>query len=510
MRRLETFPALLLSYFMLVFSCSLNCHAERNYNAWSTPIPNLNSAMEGYDPFSSNPFERSDPGSRGQIFMPIEETKDGRIVINNFIDKAREDIHCDTDFSGTTIKNYYQYRKEKTASYTFASSRSTTTGLFNFKASFGYGNSISLNERSIFNYFRTRIGEIVESKAECITHAVSLSSFIKPTFTEAFIQSLRSLHTAATGRVDDAESARIYAEFVKDYGTHYMKTTSLGSKFIFEKRFSNFSESYKQERDRQRCVEKSAKNSLKIGFMGISVTKSFSESSKECEGNTAVKTNTIDSNFHDAEITTIGSLPTQSFETWAESAKDSPVPIRFELEKMSFLFKNEWLASIAVDQKNPDKQKLDAMAIYDFFENKTSHYCQLMTGQDNCEFDDRGCGMVSDCPYNTQCIEDKDDRRGYKCNRQYGKNYTPMMYTNFCFISTLLILKGSLTTIPGFYIPMMYTNCCFISTLLILKGSLTTIPGFYIPMMYTNCCFISTLLILKGSLPTIPGFNFAK
>ena len=422
-------------FWLLSLLLLAHCYGESDQEAtWVTPIPNLNSAMEGFDPFSSNPFERPDPGSRGQIFEPFEELDDGRVVINSFIDKLREDIHCDTDFSGTTIRNYHQYRMKKTANYKFSTKAAAKVSaggwFFNFKASFGFGVSGSGSERNTFNYFQAGVGEIVESTAECVTHTVSLSSFIKPTFTKAFIRSLRSLHMAAVGRLDKAESTDVFIEFVKDYGTHYMKKTSLGSKLIFEKQFSSFSNSYEQESERQNCIAASARGSLGGGVgRFFSAEMSFSASSKKCAGSSYGTSSGHGSRYQREKIVTIGTLPTANLEVWAESAKDSPVPVRFELETISFLFKDDWLSSIPVDPRKPKEGKLNASAIHDFFEEKTSHYCELMTGQNNCDFNDKGCGLNSECPYNTKCVNDKDAVLGYKCQRIYGKTCVWMIYT---------------------------------------------------------------------------------
>ena len=428
MERKNRFSCTLL-FWMLVFLYTIQCHGdsdeEYSGGSWVTPIPNLSSAMEGFDPFSSNPFEQPDPGSRGQIFEPFEELEDGRVAVNSFIDKLRENIHCDTDFSSTTIKDYHQYRIAKSAGYTFSSNESAQVSVgqffFSSMSSFGFEVSQSKSERNTLDFFQAGVGEIVESVAECVTHTVSLSSFTKPTFTKSFIQSLRSLHKAATDRLDDPESTRIFTEFVKDYGTHYMKTTSLGARLIFEKRFSSSSSSYEQERERQRCIATSARRSLGGGIgASFSAETSFSVSSQKCEGPSSANNASQGNRFTGEKIITIGTLPTESLDTWAEKAKVSPVPVRVELEKISFLFKEEWLRSIAVNPKNPNEEKLNATAIYDFFEEKTSQYCQLMTGQDNCEFTDKGCGLTSNCPNNTKCIDDENEPDGYKC-QQYGE-----------------------------------------------------------------------------------------
>ena len=224
--------------------------------------------------------------------------------------------------------------------------------------------------------------------------------------------------------VSFAQLKRAYKDFVNEYGTHYMKSAILGSKLIFYKGFNNRSSDYGQEKGRQNCVEGSVNKALGGGIAGIlSLLASFSPASNRCSG-CSTHTSSGSSNSQTLQgIITIGTVPTTSLETWAKRATGNPVPVQFELEKISSLFRDKWLNSIEVDPRSPNNEKLHAPLLYIFFEEMSSYYCWIMTNGNSCEYNLKGCGLNSDCPYGTTCINDNENLLGYRCQKsiKYGQ-----------------------------------------------------------------------------------------
>ena len=406
-----------LLVFLFLGISLVACQEICGTDPWLTPIPNLNSAMEGFDPFMSDPFVNPDPGARNQIFEPMHYLPDGKLGVNGFLDRAREDIHCDSEFFGKTLKNYESYRAEKSSSYTFSEEKSKSF----FSKSRGRGTEESSSEQSLIEFYKEGEGEVVTVKVECITHSVGISPFHKPKFTEAFEYALRYLHLAAT-RPGYEEDSEIFAKFVATYGTHFMQNTYLGARLVYEKRFANRSVNANAQQEREECVAESAQRSSGVGTRLFGGASSFQKSSKECGSSSTGASQGKSGSFESKKIVTIGSLPSSTFQLWAESAKLSPVPIRFMLEKISTLFKPEWINTIPLDVQYPHRENLNATALYNYFEGKSEEYCEIITGEE-CNFADKGCGINSDCSVGTTCIniDNKNHTDGYMCLKPYGK-----------------------------------------------------------------------------------------
>ena len=400
-----------ITYFM-------ECHGGFNIDTCNTSKAYLKNALYGFDPFTSNPLEWPDLGFKGQIFEPYKFERDTR-AISSFFDITRVYNHCDAQLSELTIKNYTQYREMKRNNFKFGRDAAAKVGNFSFESSYGYGVSSSKSEEETIHFFESGIGEIVVSQAECITYTVSLSPFLKPTFTEAFIQALRELNKAALGRVSDALGKETFISFIRNYGTHYMTTTHLGSKILFEKRFGSFSRNPKQERDRKNCVRKAAVEYIRRGIKLItSRESSFSTLLLNCLRSFESAENHDSSSTSD-KVSSFGVFPSENLIEWSEVTKETPTPVRAELESISSLFKKEWLSTIPASS-SPTLESLNASAIYNFFEVKLANYCKIMTGQDTCTYKEKGCGYNSDCPFNTKCIDENTEQLGYKCQQEKG------------------------------------------------------------------------------------------
>lgn len=75
-------------WLLLATLLMIDSEGASESNRWITPIPNLDAAMEGFNPIMSNHLERPDPGFRNQIFEPMRVLPDGRVGVNSFIDKS--------------------------------------------------------------------------------------------------------------------------------------------------------------------------------------------------------------------------------------------------------------------------------------------------------------------------------------------------------------------------------------------------------------------------------------
>ena len=397
-----------------------------------TQVPSLLSTLDGYDPVHGDPSAFPNPGFRSQIFKPFTMDDRGKTVISPFISQAHSDYNCKQEFTSTSSKNYNEYKKQKSSSVSFSKGGEASAGggfgPFSFSASAGYAREESEEEQNTQKFFQSTQGSISTSTSKCITHKVRLSSFVAPTFTDGFKEGLIELQRAAlvTQRKKSrgsnerpAMAERVFLEFLNDFGTHYLKSTYLGTKLIFEKRFTKQANSVESESSRNKCVSDSAHASLGGGVGGfVSASASFSATSAECGGSSEGSKSGSDSSFETEQVVAIGSLLTSNDNALFEDIIKS-VPIQFELDKITSLLRNEWLKSIQVNRYGI--KSLNGTLITNFLEECMEDYCSLVLGKGPEECGEKkGCGYNSLCKPNELCRNDNSEL-GYYCDRKYGE-----------------------------------------------------------------------------------------
>ena len=346
---------------------------------------NVYPAMNGYDFIRGNPMDSlEDPGVMSRIFY-----HDCKFGYFDFISNVFEDLQCDSDFSMKTISTMADYESERTSSNDFSiKARISAEGEgfgVNAKASFGFARSTNSDEQAAESVLSKRKGEIIRAKATCLTHTVVMDGYVRPVFTPGFIRGLKTLHE----KVDSPESEQemVVADFIRQFGTHYSSHTHLGAQLIYERRFESKSDSRSDKLARSGCVKTEADASVSAGYSGIgSVQVSAEVEAKQANCNSINQQSAFaaDEGFESTKTISRGSRP-KSLDSWVDESF-KPVPILRTLDKISELFKDEWVTK---NENYGFDMTLSGGKIEKMFNKAARKYCQIMLpGQldENCEF----------------------------------------------------------------------------------------------------------------------------
>ena len=244
---------------------------------------NVYGAMTGYDFVMGNPMDVIvDPGIKARIFL-----HDCKFGYWDFVSDVRSDLQCDSDFSMKSISSMEEYESERTSSTSMSigASVSASGSLFGISASAsaGFSRATNSDERAAEKVLSKHKGEILLAKATCLTHAVSIADGVRPVFTKDFIYHLTKMDEAAKSN-DTAQKRKEVAAFVREFGTHFSKTTNLGAQLTYERRFGEKSKSSSEKNERFGCVKDEAKASVSVGGYGVSVGAEFEAKQKKCNG----------------------------------------------------------------------------------------------------------------------------------------------------------------------------------------------------------------------------------
>ena len=347
---------------------------------------NVYPAMNGYDFIKGNPMDSlDDPGVSGRIFY-----HDCKFGYFDFIGNVFENLQCDSDFSMKTISTMEDYESERTSSNDFSmrariSAEGEGFGV-NAAASFGFARSTNSDEQAAESVISKRNGEIIRAKATCLTHTIIMANYIRPVFTPDFIRGLKTLHE----KIDAPESEQelVVADFIREFGTHYSSKTHLGAQLIYERRFESKSDSRSDQMARSSCVKNEADASISGGYSGLagSIQASAEVEAQQANCNSVNQKSAFsaDEGVESTKTISRGSRP-KDLSSWVDESF-TPVPIIRTLDKISELFKDEWLTS---NKKYGFDMSLSGARIKDMFNKAAKKYCQIMLpGQldANCEF----------------------------------------------------------------------------------------------------------------------------
>ena len=235
-----------------------------------------------------------------------------------------------------------------------------------------YMQATNADEKAISNVFKQYNGEVIIAKGRCITNIVSISNYVRPVFTDNFISGLVRLNKTLS---NTDQLKQEYVKFIQEFGTHYMKQTSMGSELIYERIFTSTSNNKDESKDRSECTKQEAEASLGVSGWGQAMQAAYGYSSSGC------KSGKDDSRFESSESSEIkkiisrGSRPTD-LDNWITS-DFIPVPIDRVLQDIEDLFRNEWLS------KSDDygfHESLDGDALRETFYKYKNDYCGLFLG----------------------------------------------------------------------------------------------------------------------------------
>ena len=333
---------------------------------------NVYGAMTGYDFVMGNPMDVIvDPGIKARIFL-----HDCKFGYWSFVSDVRSDLQCDSDFSMKSISSMEEYESERTSSNSMSIGASVSASGSGFgitaSASAGFARATNNDERAAETVLSKYKGEILLAKATCLTHAVSIADSVRPVFTEDFINHLTKMDAAAKTN-DIAQKRKAVAAFVREFGTHFMKTTNLGAQLTYERRFSEKSKSTSEKNDRSGCVKDEANASVKAGGWGVSVGAKFEAKQKKCNGVKEGSAFAAGEGFEGVKTISRGSRP-KDLKSWID-ASFTPVAIKRKLEKITELFKDEWMTE---NENYGFYNDLSGSNIKAMFLDIIPSYCQLM------------------------------------------------------------------------------------------------------------------------------------
>ena len=343
---------------------------------------NVYGAMLGYDSVRGNPLNSlSDPGVMERIFY-----HDCKFGYFDFVSRIISELNCDSDFSMKTISSMDEYESERTSSNKFSIKASVDAEGSGFgisaKASLGYSRATNADESAAETVLSKLNGELSVAKATCLTHAVSISRFVRPVFTSDFIRGLVMLDEATdVGNINFRENA--VAEFIREFGTHFSKTTHLGAQLLYERRFNKKATSRSDKSARSACTKDEARASVSGGGYGVKVAASVEGSNEDCNSVKQGSAFAADEGFEQTKTISRGSRP-KSLKSWIDAAF-TPVPIERELEKITELFRDDWMK---VSVPYGFEKSLRGRRMKSMFDEAAKKYCQIMLPgmlDENCE-----------------------------------------------------------------------------------------------------------------------------
>ena len=105
---------------------------------------------------------------------------------------------------------------------------------------------------NIKDFFVKEKGSIVVTEAQCITHKVDISDTSKKSFTQPFIDTVKSMNEAIMNGTL-AHQLQEFKRFVNEFGTHYASSTELGTKLSIERRYSSQERRGVKDRELKNC-----------------------------------------------------------------------------------------------------------------------------------------------------------------------------------------------------------------------------------------------------------------
>ena len=291
--------------------------------------PNLNAALFGVDLPSLNPVPNdfiSEPGMRNQIFQATRRDDNGAMTQFDFV-QTIDDLRCTTKF------DEHVYLSFESLIDGWSEMEQTGFGTtFDLKAKFnldynGVGASISIpplfsrsqskhhEAEGMAKLFNTEKGSVAHSRAECSIYRVVID-INNPTlkFYSGFANALLEIdYIARLGTYPDKTQAGI--KFIERFGTHYAKTTQMGSAIAYETRYTGLETTNVDKGKRRDCSTLSG--SRVFGFQ-------VEQDKSGCNGTLDDTTIGNDIGVKRTIMKTIGSFPAgaKSITDWSKQLQD--------------------------------------------------------------------------------------------------------------------------------------------------------------------------------------------
>ena len=167
-------------------------------------------------------------------------------------------------------------------------------------------------------------------------------------------------------------------------------------------------------------MEKSARQSIS-GNILVGGSDSFKNESSKCDESQVNSGDQENLNVHLESVVSIGALPSHDFKNWSPKAMDNPVPISFELDKISHLTRPEWVDNLQLSEDDKELGYLNGSLIASFLEYKYSSYYELLLGK-KCPAPLTYCHH-HDCPTGTFFVTNGSAIGNYSCARGECNSY---------------------------------------------------------------------------------------
>jgi len=378
-------------------------------------VPNLITAMAGYDVSKSTPYSKhGDKGSLSPIFNPIY-TEDGDVFLQDFISKAGEEVLCEKTFSTKSITSYSDYRKEKGSSMEFSAGGSVSASGWGVEAKVGYEYGETKEDKEVLDMFETNQGEIVMTTLSCSVYIVEIATFIKPVFMENFINGMGVLANGALS-FDPIKKKKNFLLFLANFGTHYQKQTRLGAKMIYEKRFTKRSKSKGESVSRSECAKHAASASVGGNYAGFGGSVEGHGGSEKCSDQ-ANSSNDTDNSFDtESKLISVGILPTD-LSDWENAIKNNdqkPLPLSRKLDLITQLFTPRNLEGLTFkNEETGVEESLNGALLSNFYKEQYEKEFLATYPQERY-----GCGLSGSCKIGQICTNEKSSKTGFTCSKK--------------------------------------------------------------------------------------------
>ncbi|CAG2258163.1 unnamed protein product [Mytilus edulis] len=325
-------------------------------------FPDVDYAFFGYNILKGYPLNIGhDPGFTLPIFKADYseglQTSDCRYFIPRGL-VIVPDVSCITDFTSKTIQTRYEFIESLSISANVKASPPTKSSggkkskfSGEFKASGGYQDSSNelSNSKSVY----------ILSTAECNYYFSKLMTDNAPPFSDSFLRWIHKL--AAT------DEQQIYFNFFETYGTHFQIYTTFGARYTFEHKMKTKTFISEKRKGFNFGIFGEIFSKINVG-LGFNIAKEEREKVEKISKD--IETKTI----------TVGAPPPANGDatTWASNVKESPVPMKYELESIDNLFTETYMAGL-----NVNYQRISLN-----IEKNKAEYCEYLKdlGQlDSCE-----------------------------------------------------------------------------------------------------------------------------
>ena len=361
-------------------------------------FPNVGYVFRGYNILLGNPFHADtdgDPGFRLPIFKASHFGRRNADMSYRLPDGIHgyKKIICKVDTESKEIVNEKAYQNDLIKSLGGGAGGILQALLpISFSANVGYQKTTHKlsKEKHLF----------VKTQNECNVFEIQLDKNKPPKFADGFL--------IAAKRLEDTQDSHAYADFLKDYGTHFVETTHMGARYAIETEFSQQAKStvYRDKFD----IKMAAGINFKVSF-GLSVARGTNKEMVE-QFQELQKSHSV--------LSYGSTMPKDGKgETWARTVFENPLPIDYKLGGIQDLFTERFMRNVG-SQKFDGKENFDYNRINKGLTEYLRNYCELEKdnlGISECKGPDGGCDGGNDCHHNADCftIPTRDSGATFEC-----------------------------------------------------------------------------------------------